>query len=110
MTEDYLLTLRLKEIGFSTAYLDEPLTFGLAPEGLKEYITQRARWCLGFMQIARGRSGPLSTRSNLAWLDRLSLVEVFLELDRGQHHANRRADHPDRLAGVRHPPVPGVAP
>ena len=78
VTEDYLLTLRLKEIGFSTAYLNEPLTFGLAPEGLKEYITQRARWCLGFMQIARGRSGPLSTRSNLAWLDRLSLVEVFL--------------------------------
>ena len=78
VTEDYLLTLRLKEKGFSTAYLNEPLTYGLAPEGLKEYITQRSRWCLGFMQIARGRSGPLSTRSALAWLDRLSLVEVFL--------------------------------
>lgn len=78
VTEDYLLSLRLKEIGFSTAYLNEPLTFGLAPEGLREYITQRSRWCLGFMQIARGRSGPLSIRSHLAWLDRLSLVEVFL--------------------------------
>ena len=78
VTEDYLLTLRLKEKGFTTAYLNEPLTFGLAPEGLREYITQRARWCLGFMQIARGRSGPLSLRSPLAWLDRLSLVEVFL--------------------------------
>ena len=78
VTEDYLLTLRLKEKGFSTAYLNEALTYGLAPEGLKEYITQRSRWCLGFMQIARGRSGPLSTRSKLAWLDRLSLIEVFL--------------------------------
>ncbi len=78
VTEDYLLTLRLKEKGFSTAYLNEPLTYGLAPEGLKEYIIQRSRWCLGFMQIARGRSGPLSTRSALRWLDRLSLVEVFL--------------------------------
>ena len=78
VTEDYLLTLRLKEKGFSTVYLNEPLTFGLAPEGLKEYIIQRSRWCLGFMQIARGRSGPLSTRSPLTWLDRLSLVEVFL--------------------------------
>ena len=78
VTEDYLLTLRLKEKGYSTAYLNEPLTYGLAPEGLKEYVTQRSRWCLGFMQIARGRSGPLSTRTALAWLDRLSLVEVFL--------------------------------
>jgi cellulose synthase (UDP-forming) len=53
VTEDYLLSLRLKEKGFLTAYLNEPLTYGLAPEGLKEYITQRSRWRLGFMQIAR---------------------------------------------------------
>ena len=78
VTEDYLLSLRLKEKGYTTAYLNEPLTFGLAPEGLKEYVTQRSRWCLGFMQIARGRSGPFSIRSPLAFVDRLSLVEVFL--------------------------------
>ena len=78
VTEDYLLTLRLKETGYSTAYLNEPLTCGLAPEGLKEYITQRSRWCLGFMQIARGRSGPFSATSPLAFIDRLSLFETFL--------------------------------
>ena len=78
VTEDYLLSLRLKEDGFLTAYLNEPLTYGLAPEGLKEYIVQRSRWCLGFMQIARGRSGPLSFGSPLAFIDRLSLTEVFL--------------------------------
>ena len=78
VTEDYLVTLRLKEKGLSTAYLNEPLTYGLAPEGLKEYITQRSRWCLGFMQIARGRSGPFSTRSTLSFVDLLSLIEVFL--------------------------------
>jgi cellulose synthase (UDP-forming) len=78
VTEDYLLSLRLKEKGLVTAYLNEPLTYGLAPEGLKEYITQRSRWCLGFMQIARGRSGPLSFGSPLAFIDRLSLTEVFL--------------------------------
>ena len=78
VTEDYLLSLRLKEKGFLTAFLNEPLTYGLAPEGLKEYIVQRSRWCLGFMQIARGRSGPLSFGSTLAFIDRLSLTEVFL--------------------------------
>lgn len=64
VTEDYLVTLRLKEFGLTTIYLNERLTIGLAPEGLKEYITQRARWCLGFMQIIRGRSGPLSRDRN----------------------------------------------
>ena len=78
VTEDYLLSVRLKEKGLLTAYLNEPLTYGLAPEGLKEYIIQRSRWCLGFMQIARGRSGPLSIGSPLAFIDRLSLTEVFL--------------------------------
>jgi len=78
VTEDYLLTLRLKERGFATAYLNEPLSFGLAPEGLKEYVTQRSRWCLGFMQIARGRSGPLSRRTSLTFVDRIALAETFL--------------------------------
>lgn len=78
VTEDYLLSLRLKEFGYRTVYLNERLTLGLAPEGLKEYITQRSRWCLGFMQIMRGRSGPLSLRSNLAFIDRLSLIDAFM--------------------------------
>lgn len=78
VTEDYLLTLRMKEIGSRTVYLNERLTVGLAPEGLKEYTTQRGRWCLGFMQIVRGRSGPFSRRSRLGFLDRLSLVDAFL--------------------------------
>jgi cellulose synthase (UDP-forming) len=78
VTEDYLLTLRMKEAGYTTAYLNEPLTLGLAPEGLKEYISQRGRWCLGFMQITRGRSGPFSLTSKLTFIDRLSLVDTFL--------------------------------
>jgi cellulose synthase (UDP-forming) len=78
VTEDYLLTLRMKEVGYTTAYLNEALTLGLAPEGLKEYISQRSRWCLGFMQIMRGRSGPFSAASKLTFIDRLSLIDSFL--------------------------------
>jgi cellulose synthase (UDP-forming) len=78
VTEDYLVTLRLKERNYHTVYLNERLTLGLAPEGLKEYITQRGRWCLGFMQIVRGRSGPFSSQSKLALIDRLSLVDAFM--------------------------------
>ncbi len=91
VTEDYLLTLRLKERGYITAYLNEPLTLGLAPEGIKEYITQRNRWCLGFMQIVRGRSGPFSFRTTLNLIDRLSLIDSFL---------NWAAVYPARMMGL----------
>ena len=80
ITEDFMLTLQLQEHGYRTVYLNEALTEALAPEGLKEYVTQRARWCLGLMQIARGRLGPFS-RNNLRLRDRWSVVDsVFFWL------------------------------
>jgi cellulose synthase (UDP-forming) len=78
VTEDYLLTLRLRQIGYRTVYLNERLSLGLAPEGLREYIVQRSRWCLGFMQICVGRSGPLRPGAGLSLVDRLILSETFL--------------------------------
>jgi cellulose synthase (UDP-forming) len=78
VTEDYLVTLRLNDIGYRTIYLNEALSLGLAPEGLKEYISQRSRWALGFMQICRGRSGPLSLHSHMPLIERIMLSETFL--------------------------------
>lgn len=77
VTEDFMLTLDLQDKGWSTVYLSEPLTEGLAPEGLKEYVTQRARWCLGLMQIARSRLGPFA-KNNLRLRDRWSVVDSVL--------------------------------
>ncbi|WP_165222314.1 glycosyltransferase family 2 protein [Affinirhizobium pseudoryzae] len=77
VTEDFMLTLALQEKGYRTVYLNEALTEGLAPEGLKEYVTQRARWCLGLMQIARGRLGPLR-RNGLRLRDRWSVIDSVL--------------------------------
>jgi cellulose synthase (UDP-forming) len=91
ITEDYLLSLRLKERGILTAYLNEALSFGLAPEGLKEYLTQRSRWCLGFMQICRGPSGPFSRRAPIRLLDRAFLLESFMHWT---------AAHAFRLLGI----------
>jgi len=78
VTEDYLLTVRLKRNGYRTVYLNERLSLGLAPEGLQEYITQRSRWCLGFIQIIRGEDGPFRLGNNLFLADRVSLIESFL--------------------------------
>jgi cellulose synthase (UDP-forming) len=78
VTEDYLLTVRLRERGFKTVYLNEKLSVGLAPEGLREYATQRVRWCLGLIQICCGPSGPFRLRNSLPLAFRVSLIEAFL--------------------------------
>ena len=78
VTEDYLVTLKMKSAGFRTIYLNERLSLGLAPEGLKEYITQRSRWALGFVQIVMGALGPFRRGNGLQPIDRISLVETFL--------------------------------
>lgn len=75
VTEDFMLTVVLQNAGWRTVYLNEALTEGLAPEGLKEYITQRGRWCLGMMQIARSHVGPLS-RSKIRPRDRWSVLDA----------------------------------
>jgi cellulose synthase (UDP-forming) len=77
VTEDFLLTLRLDRNGWRTVYLNEPLSIGLAPEGVKEYVTQRGRWCLGLMQIMRSPLGPLS-RGQLSLPLRFGLIDAFL--------------------------------
>jgi len=78
VTEDFLLTVRLRERGYKTIYLNEKLSVGLAPEGLNEYATQRTRWCLGLVQICRGRSGPLRLHNGLPLSFRIGLIETFL--------------------------------
>lgn len=77
VTEDFLLTLELDRHGWRTIYLNEPLSAGLAPEGVSEYLTQRGRWCLGLMQILRSPWGPLSRR-RLSLAYRIGLVDAFL--------------------------------
>src|SRR5215470_8465552 len=78
VTEDFLLTVRLRERGYKTLYLNEKLSVGLAPEGINEYATQRTRWCLGLVQICRGPSGPLHLGNGLPLSFRVSLIETFL--------------------------------
>ncbi len=78
VTEDFLMTLVLEAKGWHTSYLNEALTEGLAPEGLKEYVTQRARWCLGLMQIVRSDYGPFSKRKPLRLRDRWSVLDSLL--------------------------------
>ena len=59
LTEDMLLSLTLLRKGYVTRFLNEPLAYGLAPEGLRAFFIQRSRWARGAMQILYLRAGPL---------------------------------------------------
>jgi len=76
VTEDFLVTLELDRKGWRTVYLNERLSSGLAPEGMREYLTQRGRWCLGLMQIVRSPFGPFS-RGHLSLSYRIGLIDTF---------------------------------
>lgn len=59
ISEDINLTYTMMAKGYQTWWLNEKLSHGLSAEGIPEYITQRARWCLGTIQVALLRNGPL---------------------------------------------------
>jgi len=71
LSEDTWASLQMRGHGFLTHYLNEPLSWGLAPEGLHEYLTQRSRWLLGGLQILRLTTGE---RGGGSVLDRLRLA------------------------------------
>jgi cellulose synthase (UDP-forming) len=74
VTEDMLTTFRMEEEGFRTVFLNEQLSLGLAPEGIREYVSQRSRWCLGAIQ-------QCYTRWGFAGRGRLSLISRFSAFD-----------------------------
>lgn len=59
VAEDLFLSYRLMTLGYATRWLNEKLSVGLSAEGLSEYITQRTRWCLGAIQVAFLKDGPV---------------------------------------------------
>jgi cellulose synthase (UDP-forming) len=74
VTEDMLTTFKLEQHGYRTIFLNEPLSLGLAPEGLREFSSQRARWCLGAIQ-------QLFTPWSFFTLGRLSLINRIAFFD-----------------------------
>ena len=69
VTEDMATCMRLHGLQWRTAYHDEVLAHGLAPEDLETMLTQRLRWAQGTMQVMF-RENPLVQR-RLAWTQRL---------------------------------------
>ncbi len=58
-TEDMITSIAMLAKGYRTVYLNEQLSWGLAPESSWAFLEQRKRWCRGSVQIVFRRDGPL---------------------------------------------------
>lgn len=61
VTEDMATCMRMHALGWRSAYHDEVLAHGLAPEDLQTMLTQRLRWAQGTVQVMF-RENPLTQR------------------------------------------------
>jgi cellulose synthase (UDP-forming) len=80
VTEDLHTSIRLHAAGFRSIYHPEPLAFGIAPESIGPFITQRVRWGQGAMHV--WRTEGILFNSGLSWPQRLNYlasVATYLE-------------------------------
>jgi cellulose synthase (UDP-forming) len=61
VTEDMATSMRLHALGWRSAYHDETLAIGLAPDDIETMLGQRLRWAQGTMQVFF-RENPLFQR------------------------------------------------
>ena len=58
--EDQITSMKLYQKGWTTVYLAEQLSVGLAPESVASFHDQRNRWCRGSLQILFTPHGPFA--------------------------------------------------
>lgn len=77
ITEDIHTNVRMNKLGYKTYFVNETLAFGIAPQTMKAFLTQRLRWAQGTMQLYRGKDSPIWTPGLTIW-QRLSYLASFL--------------------------------
>jgi len=62
VTEDMHASVRMQKLGYRTVFHPEPLAFGIAPVGFRDFLLQRIRWGEGNLQVCRIEGLPLSRK------------------------------------------------
>jgi cellulose synthase (UDP-forming) len=69
LTEDFLLSVRMHERGWETAYVPRVLAQGLGPEDAASYVGQQRRWAKGCIAAI-----PVVLRAKLPWRQRIQYL------------------------------------
>jgi len=76
ITEDLHTSIRLHKRGYRSVYLPESLAYGLAPDSINGFLSQRLRWGQGAIQVWR-KEGILFARG-LTFVQRLNYLASVL--------------------------------
>lgn len=69
VTEDFALSIKLRERGWNTVYVPEVLASGLGPEDMASYVSQQHRWARGCLSAIPGAlRSRLPRRQKLQYL------------------------------------------
>ena len=79
ITEDTELGLKLFEAGYKAAYIPQSMGWGLIPDTLEAFMSQRYRWVYGAMQMLKHHAGAIFLgRSKLTWEQRYQFLSGWL--------------------------------
>ncbi len=76
VTEDFHTSLKIHKAGYETAYLNEPIAFGVASSDLQEYYKTRHRWAHGNLHALSHEN--ILTCKELSLKQRLSYITLGL--------------------------------
>ncbi len=116
LTEDADLTVTMNRKGYTICYEEDAVAVTRAPQTVRQFLAQRARWSLGMLQLARKHRGAVREGRALGWFALPDLIVhgyllaflapiadfLFLTflLDLGQAAWSGRAPHFDVSTGL----------
>ena len=77
ITEDIHTSVRWHSRGWTSYFLNEPLSFGIAPQTIRAFLVQRLRWASGTMQLYGSSDSPLRI-PGLTLRQRISYFASFM--------------------------------
>jgi len=77
ITEDIFLSIKLKQIGYESVSIQDPVAVGLSPETINDMIKQRSRWGEGAVQMTSKLWENSAAHKSLKLLDKVKFLPIY---------------------------------
>lgn len=77
ITEDIFLSIKLKQLGYESISIQEPVAVGLSPETINDMIKQRSRWGEGALQMNSKLWRVNKSNATLSLFNRIKFLPMY---------------------------------
>lgn len=77
ITEDIFLSIKLKQLGYESISIQEPVAVGLSPETINDMIKQRSRWGEGALQMNSKLWRVNKSDAKLGFFNRIKFLPMY---------------------------------